>query len=50
MLCKCILLISLSKFLSNEFLPGLAKKSYKNNSEFWEIIEKQSLVHVLKFI
>ena len=53
LLCKCFLLLTLSKFFYNEFLAGnsLMKKSYKNNSEFEEIITKQyCLVGILECI
>ena len=45
LLCKHFLLLTLSKFLSKEFLAGnsLIKKSDKNSSEIQEIIAKQSI-------
>ena len=46
LLCKHFLLLTLSKFLSNEFLAGnsLIKKSHKNSSEIQEMITKQSII------
>ena len=45
LLCKYFLLLTLSKFLSKEFLAGnsLIKKSHKNSSEIQEMITEQSV-------
>ena len=44
LLCKFFLLLTLKKFLSNEFLAGkiVINKSYKITLEFQEIIAKES--------